>query len=232
MIFALDIETIPNPATFEFLPEPECTDSRIKDPVKITAHIEKKRLALRDKAGLDPLTGRVCAIGYVGVKDGKEIEHVDVIDASTDEAETIIIQAAMTMLGKPESRIVTWNGIGFDLPYIYKRAMILGVNPANFGAPPLSAWTKRYRNDLHFDLMQIWLDFGKSNIGESFKNPKAALNYVASLMLSEKKIEIDFTTFVDLILTEAGRVKLGEYCLQDTRLTWGLFGKMNGTMFV
>ena len=222
MIFALDIETIPNPATFEFLPEPECTDSRIKDPVKITAHIEKKRLALRDKAGLDPLTGRVCAIGYVGVKDGKEIEHVDVIDASTDEAETIIIQAAMTMLGKPESRIVTWNGIGFDLPYIYKRAMILGVNPANFGAPPLSAWTKRYSNELHYDLMMIWgawKDFTK-------------LDTVAGLVMHDHKIEIDFTTFVDLILTEAGRVKLGEYCLQDTRLTWWLFGKMNGTMFV
>ena len=222
MIYALDIETIPNPATFEFLPEPECTDSRIKDPIKIAAHIEKKRLALRDKAALDPLTGRVCAIAYVGMIDGKDAEHVDVIDAATDEAETTIIQGAMMMLGKPDARIITWNGISFDMPYIYKRAMVLGVDPADFDAPPLNAWTKKYNTDRHFDLMMIWgawRDFVK-------------LDTVAGLVLGEKKIETDFALFLEFIETAEGRAKLGEYCLQDTRLTWRLFERMNGTMFV
>ena len=222
MIFALDIETIPNPDTFALLPEPECTDSRIKDPAKIEANIDAKRQKLRDGAALDPLTGRVCAVAYVGLHDGALLDYVDVIDAATDAAETEIVQGIMTMLGKPEARIITWGGIGFDLPYIYKRAMVLGVNPANFDAPPLTAWTKRYSQDRHYDLMMIWgawRDFVK-------------LDTVAGLVLGEKKIEIDFTTFVALIETAEGRAKLGGYCLQDTRLTWRLFDRMNGTMFV
>jgi len=222
MIAALDIETIPNPSTFDSIPEPECTDKRIKDPVKIAAHIDAKRQKLRDNAALDPLTGRVCAIAYVGMIDGKDAEHVDVIDAATDEAETTIIQGAMMMLGKPDARIITWNGISFDMPYIYKRAMVLGVDPADFDAPPLNAWTKKYNTDRHFDLMMIWgawRDFVK-------------LDTVAGLVLGEKKIETDFALFLEFIETAEGRAKLGEYCLQDTRLTWRLFERMNGTMFV
>ena len=222
MIAALDIETIPNKDTFDSIPEPECTDKRIKDPAKIAAHIEAKRLKLRDDAALDPLTGRICAIAYVGMIDGKDAEHVDVIEAATDEAERTIIQGAMMMLGKPEARIVTWNGIGFDLPYIYKRAMVLGVNPADFDAPPLNAWTKRYSADRHYDLMMIWgawRDFVK-------------LDTVAGMVLGENKIEIDFKLFLEFLETAEGRAKLGEYCLQDTRLTWRLFERMNGTIFL
>ena len=222
MIAALDIETIPNPSTFDSIPEPKCTDKRIKDPAKIAAHIDAKRQKLRDDAALDPLTGRVCAIAYVGMIDGKDAEHVDVIDAATDEAETTIIQGAMMMLGKPDARIITWNGISFDMPYIYKRAMVLGVDPADFDAPPLNAWTKKYNTDRHFDLMMIWgawRDFVK-------------LDTVAGLVLGEKKIETDFALFLEFIETAEGRAKLGEYCLQDTRLTWRLFERMNGTMFV
>ena len=222
MIAALDIETIPNPSTFDSIPEPKCTDKRIKDPAKIAAHIDAKRQKLRDDAALDPLTGRVCAIAYVGMIDGKDAEHVDVIDAATDEAETTIIQGAMMMLGKPDARIITWNGISFDMPYIYKRAMVLGVDPADFDAPPLNAWTKKYNTDRHFDLMMIWgawRDFVK-------------LDTVAGMVLGENKIEIDFKLFLEFLETAEGRAKLGEYCLQDTRLTWRLFERMNGTIFL
>jgi len=221
MIAALDIETIPNPATFDMLPDPTAK-ANLKDPAKIAADIEAKRQKLRDDAALDPLTGRVCAIAYVGMIDGKEAEHVDVIAAPTDDDERTIIQGCMMTLGKPDARIVTWNGIGFDMPYIYKRAMVLDINPADFDAPPLSAWTKRYNTDRHYDLMQIWgawRDFVK-------------LDTVAILVMGENKIEIDFKLFLEFIETAEGRAKLGEYCLQDTRLTWKLFNRMNGTIFM
>ena len=58
------------------------------------------------------------------------------------------------------------------------------------------------------------------------------LDTVAGLVLGEKKIETDFALFLEFIETAEGRAKLGEYCLQDTRLTWRLFERMNGTMFV
>ena len=225
MIAALDIETIPNPSTFDSIPEPECTDKRIKDPVKIAAHIDAKRQKLRDDAALDPLTGRVCAIAYVGMIDGKDAEHVDVIDAATDEAETAIIQAAMTMLGKPESRIVTFNGIGFDLPYIYKRGMILGIDPANFDAPALNAWTKRYNADRHYDIARLWYGWGAPQKGDN-------LAKLCNMILHDHREDIPYDQVPDLILTTEGRKLVADGCLNHTRLTWRLFERMNGTMFV
>jgi hypothetical protein len=67
MILTLDIETVPNPATFEFLPEPKAAGN-IKDPAKIAANIAEKKAAQREAAALDPLTGRVCCYAMVGTK--------------------------------------------------------------------------------------------------------------------------------------------------------------------
>jgi DNA polymerase elongation subunit (family B) len=120
-------------------------------------------------------------------------------------------------------RLVTWNGNGFDLPFIYKRAMILGVNPANFNAPPLSAWTKRYNTDRHYDLMQVW---GGWSAG-SFEK----LGTVAAMVLGEKKVDVDVSTFAELLKTEAGRKIISERCLGDARLTLSLFRRMDGCLF-
>ncbi|MCK9519964.1 MAG: ribonuclease H-like domain-containing protein, partial [Dehalococcoidia bacterium] len=159
-----------------------------------------------------------------GEVNGEEKNVVETVDAPTDDAERALVQSIMEMLGTKEIRIVTWNGIGFDLPMIYKRAMILGVDPGSFGAPPLTAWTKRYSADRHYDLMQIW--GGWSSVGF------AKLDAVAGLVLGDRKTAgIDVTTFADVMQTEAGRKKIAEYCLQDTHLTWRLWKRFNGVMF-
>ena len=228
MILALDIETIPNPEMVPLLPEPECTDSRLKDPDKIEAHIQAKRDKQHADMALDPLTGRVCCFALVGRKDDAAPEDAPteftmVLPKMKDKEEKYLIQTIFDTLGKETTRIATWNGIGFDLPFIYKRAMILGVNPANFGAPPLTAWTKRYNTDRHFDLMKIWDGWQ----GGAFTK----LDTVAGLMLGANKDEIDFAEFPALIETAEGREKIGAYCLQDTRLTWRLWERFNGTLF-
>ena len=219
MMIAIDIETIPNPDTFKFLPEPECTDSRIKDPAKIAAHIEAKRVKQRDGAALDPMTGRVCC--WAGVAD--ETETVETLEAQTDEAERTLIQSLMSVFGGEETRLITFNGIGFDLPFIYKRAIILGVDPGSFDAPPLSAWTKRYTADRHYDLMKIWDGWQSGTFSK--------LDTVAGVVLGERKIDIDFATFPALLETKEGRAKIGEYCLMDTRLTYKLWQRFNGVLF-
>ncbi len=224
MIFALDIETCGNPDMLPLLPEPECTDSRIKDPVKIAAHIAAKKESQVADMALDPLTGRVICFAAVG-SDGSEttLEHVRIAESLSDDEERKLVQDMMTMLGTPETRVVTWNGVNFDLPYIYKRAMILGVDPANFGAPPLSAWTKRYAADKHFDLMQIWGGWSSQGYEK--------LDTVARMVLKEAKAAADVTTFAALMQTKEGRDSIAAYCLQDTRLTWRLFERFNGFLF-
>ena len=217
MLFALDIETIPNPDKFDLLQEPEASKV-LKDPAKIEADIEAKRIAQREKAALDPMFGRVAAVAFVG-----EIEEVAVIEDASDEAERFIIGRIMINLALDGARIITFNGIGFDLPYIYKRALILGVHPATFGAPPLTHWTQRYRNDYHYDLMQIWSGWKSGEY--------AKLDTVAKLVLGRGKVECDVTKIAEMITTDEGRADVAEYCKQDTRLTWDLFAAMEGCLF-
>jgi predicted PolB exonuclease-like 3'-5' exonuclease len=223
VIVALDIETIPNTAAVAQLPEPKAKRG-LKDPAKIAADIADKKAALTDGAALDPLTGRVACLGLYGDADGHETGDVRIIEAAaTDDDERAILEHAFAVLAGEDTRIVTWNGIGFDLPFIYKRALILGLDPAQFGVPPLTAWTKRYNTDRHFDLMQVWA--GWSTEG------REKLDVVASLVLRERKAEFDVNAIKDMLGSDEGRVKLAEYCQQDARLTWRLFKRMSGLLF-
>jgi predicted PolB exonuclease-like 3'-5' exonuclease len=222
MIISLDIETIPNPAAVALLPEPTAKRT-LKDPAKIAADIAEKKAAANDGAALDPMTGRVACYAMVGIMDDKLAEYTESAEAATDDAERALLQSMMRVLGGEDVRLVTWNGIGFDLPYVYKRALILDVYPAHFGAPPLSAWTKRYSTERHYDLMQVWGGWSSQGFEK--------LDTVAALVLAERKVAIDVTTFADLMESADGRAKMEEYCLQDTRLTWRLFEKMNKILF-
>jgi predicted PolB exonuclease-like 3'-5' exonuclease len=223
MIVALDIETIPNMATVSKLPEPSI-DSRLKDPAKIAdAKAEAKKNQI-DKMALNPLTARVCCFGVVGMLGAEEMSHGDIISEDSDVAERALIQDIMKMLGNEQMRLTTWNGIGFDLPMIYKRAMILGIEPANFKAPPLPAWCKRYSVDRHCDLMQIW---GGWNTKDNEK-----LETVANLILGEHRADIPYDQVPELIKTADGRKSVLEGCLNHTQLTWELWKRFNGTMFV
>lgn len=225
MMLAIDIETVPNTDAIPYLPEPKI-DSRLKDPAKIADAKAKARQDQLDDMALDPLTGRVLCFAAVGTVNGELSEVSEIIDEINDARETGIIQQIFSLIGQEESRIVTWNGNSFDLPFIYKRAMILDVNPANFGAPPLHVWTKRYATERHYDLMKIWTGWAGGSDGY------VKLDTVAAMVLHERKTaDIDVTTFIEVAKTSEGRAKIAEYCLQDTRLTWKLFEKMNGWLF-
>ena len=223
MIAAIDIETMRNKDAIDLMPEPEVKVGNLKDPDKIAAKIEEAKAEQIAKAALDPLTARIAAYAAVGgaPKGAEATEFVQVIKEDSDMAERDIVQSILSMLGADKMRIVSWNGIGFDLPMIYRRAMILGVDPAQYGAPPLSAWTKKYSNDRHYDLMQLWGNW----------RDYTKLDTVARVVLGASKTEFDVTLIPELINTKDGKDKLAEYCVQDTRLTWQLFQRMNGFLF-
>lgn len=220
MIYALDIETIPNLEAVALMPEPEVKLGNLKDPAKIAEKIADAKRSMAEDAALDALTGRVLCFAAVG----DEGETGAMIDAATDEAERAVIQQLMEMFADETARLVTWNGIGFDIPFIYGRALILDVRPAAFGAPPRDTWMKRHNTDKHFDLMQLWSGWKPGTY--------AKLDTVAGIVLGAHKTEgIDVTTFNVVMQTEEGRTKIAEYCMQDTRLTWELWKRMNGVLF-
>ena len=121
MDIAFDIETIPNSAMADRLPPVEIKAGNLKDPAKIAEKEAAARAEQVEKMALSPLYGRMCA--WVAIDDGGPVYN-GCIAESSDEAETVIIEKAFeTLSGK---RIITYNGNGFDLPFIYRRAVLLG----------------------------------------------------------------------------------------------------------
>jgi hypothetical protein len=221
MIIALDIETIPNTAMIDKLPEPEVLLGNLVDPAKIRAKQEAAKANQVEKMALDPLYGRVLCVAIVN-EDGGSI--CPILPEANDDTERTLLQWLFSEhLNNPETRFVTWNGNGFDMPFIYRRAMALGVSPKHFGAPPLSTWTKKYGNDRHIDMMQAW--------GGSGGKDYTKLDTVAKAMLGEAKAEIDVTMFIEQMKTAEGRSEIVRYCIQDTSLVMKLYMRALGTLF-
>lgn len=204
MIVALDIETYPNEEMIDLLPEPEAKVGNIKDPDKIAKKMgEAKAKQIRDMA-LSPLYGKIACCGFVG----------ESIYTCAMSSEKDMIKAIFLYL--EDFKIITWNGISFDIPFVYKRAMILGIKPP----VRMSYWVKRYSTIPHCDLMQVWCNwYGYEK-----------LDTVARGLLGKRKIDFDVTTISELLNSEKGRKTVSEYCLMDTKLIYELYNKFEGVL--
>ena len=214
MDIAFDIETIPNTGMIDRLPAVEVKAGNLKDPAKIAEKEAAARAEQVDKMALSPLYGRVCA--WVGIED-EETVYMDCITEETDAEETRVVESAFAAL--MNARVVTYNGNGFDLPFLYRRAVLLGVDPRRYGMPTLAEMTARNAKR-HVDLMQVWCGFG------AFEK----LDNLARAMLDDRKIEIDFRDFPELIKTQEGRDRLLDYCRQDVNLTMHLWNRFAGIL--
>jgi len=207
----IDIETMPNEEMIDKLPEPIVKYGNTKDEEKrkvIYGDAKQKQI---DSMALNPMFGKIACIGTF-VKEPYCILHDD--EKSMIE---MFIEGVLNFGGNNSPKIATWNGMGFDIPFVYKRALILGVKIS----PPMSFWMKRYNTTPHCDLMQVWgnwRDYEK-------------LDTVANVLLGEGKIDFDVTTIKDLIKTDEGKNKISEYCKRDLEVTKKLFDKMNGILF-
>ena len=201
---ALDIETIPNPEMIDRLPEPKPKYGNTKDPAKRAVIDADAKTAQIAGMGLNPLYGKVCAVAIHGEDYSQSI---------CTEDELGMVAWAFENMG---SRICTWNGNSFDMPFLYKRAMILKVPvPCAMGK-----WTKRYYCDMHCDLMEI---FASWNPGS-----RESLDAVAHAVLGIKKPEYDYKLFPEMMKTVDGRAKIANDCLAHTTLTYKLYETMVG----
>lgn len=217
MDIAFDIETIPNAGMIDRLPAIEVKAGNLKDPAKIAEKEAAAKAEQIDKMALSPLYGRVCA--WVSQSD-KICNSLccDCITADSDAEETRVIENAFKALSG--SRVITYNGNGFDLPFLYRRAVLLGIDPRRWSMPTLAEMTARYNNKRHVDLMQVWCGFGQFE----------KLDNIAGAILDDHKIEIDFRDFPEMIKTIEGRDKLLAYCHQDVSLTKKLWNRISGIL--
>ncbi len=132
MITFFDIETAPLPEEHlrsrNLLPAFE-PPGNIKDPVKLKereeAHNDK---ALAD-AALSPITGSVCAVGWMHGSDEKTYQYLMTAEGITEQTllEEFWRHARNSI--NDSGKLVGFNIKKFDLPFLIRRSWVLGVKP-------------------------------------------------------------------------------------------------------
>ena len=136
----------------------EVKTGNMKDPEKVAAKIAEAEASHRrdffDRAALDPLTGRVVAIGMLVFDELSETgPHGGrcVIIGHDDEAQTLreFWQHTQAEMGRMNP-MIGFNIFGFDLPFLFRRSWKRRV-PIPFGLR-----RGRYWGDQLIDLRDTW----------------------------------------------------------------------------
>jgi hypothetical protein len=234
--FAFDIETMGLPSRVKEFgkPYPDFVEPKmgnLKDPVKKQVFYEDKFQEWKDgeanwwsnqvdRAALDPVVGRVVAIGYKFPYSDKEKVIIDGLTemGSHDLEEMQIIRNfwdRFTETAFSYGHIIGHNIEGFDLPFLMKRSWLLGV--------PVSpvVMSGRYFHKNVVDTMKVWCC-------HAFKET-ISLDKLAKLLNVGQKMDnyhaLQFAT--DWL---GGDKDTAEFYLRnDLDLTYGCYSKMYAT---
>jgi 3'-5' exonuclease len=180
----------------------EVKTGNLKDPEKVAAKIAEAEANHRreffEKAALDPLTGRVVAVGILR-QDGGEFEVI----GHDDEARTLrefwqLCDAGMGRLNE----MAGFNTRAFDLPFLIRRSFKHRV------AVPFGVRRGRYWGDEMVDLREVW------QLGD--RQARGSLDSIAKhLGIGAKNGDgKDFAK-----LWQSDRAKAVEYLRNDLELT-------------
>jgi len=203
---AVDLETIPNDAAMD-LCHVIHVDGRLKDPEKI-------RAAQIEKMALNPFTARICCICF----RGGHTQDLVVTEASDQEENRIVIEALRIISNC--SRIVTYNGLDFDMPMLFMRAMLLNKDWPGVGIN-LAQYSRRYSRDPHLDIAKELVQWDKKIM---------SLESASRAILGKTKTEIDFEEFPDMI-RDHDTSRMVEYCGKDAELTYELYTRASAYLF-
>ena len=143
-----DIETGARPRTELDAIRPEFEAPRnLKDPAKIAAAIEEKHEEWLGKAALCASTGRVVAIGVSTFPENAPT--IIGTENPPDEAR-VITDFWQVVRMNPNARLVGFNSNGFDLPFLIRRSLLLGI------PFPHDIREGRYWDRRCIDLMEAW----------------------------------------------------------------------------
>lgn len=160
--------------------------------------------------GLRPEFGHVVCIGMGHDGRGRGALEVKALTARRVEDERALLEAFWEVVRPARDwRFVTYNGLAFDLPFLLRRSLYLGVPPT--AALPL----RRYAPESHFDVMRVLANWER---GDALR-----LDVVAAL-LGLAKTPAGMEGSRVLPLWRQGRVEeIEAYCLGDVRLVYEVF---------
>lgn len=218
-----DIETQANPEACALMPEPIIeAPANYKDPEKIAQYITEKteaiRIAALEKAALDPDYGKVISIGMSWNLDSLYNPVVHMVGAPNlltngIWTEETIIRFFWDTLRTCDGYCVGYNILGFDLPYLLRRSMALGIKV------PLMPNLAKFRTEPVTDLMMILYNWGS----DKYKG----LKQVAKLYgIPNDCPDVDGSKVKDL-----SPQQLRDYQTSDVNLVIQLYERMNGVYF-
>ena len=226
MNFVLDIETIPR----DLRAEPRKIQEYVWERVVRRADAEGGGPAPRRVPGrhgrrrpspvvrrdverymaLRPEFGHVICIGMGHDGRGRGELETKALTARAVEDERRILEAFWDVVRSARDwRFVTYNGLAFDLPYLIRRSIYVGVPPSS-GLP-----LRPYAPDSHFDVMRVLSNWERADA--------VRLDVVAEL-LGLQKWPPGMEGSQVLGLWRAGRIDdIEAYCLGDVRLAYEVF---------
>lgn len=230
IIAAFDIETIPN----QRIPE-ECKPKfdpkevklgNLKDPVKIDAKIEEARNSfetdLVKKMSITPALAQLCT--FVGMQYDTEKEEIKNKVSSqvtkTYEADDLeAVGDGWDFIRKSYNNripIVSFNGIGFDMPVMWHRAIAQDVPVDTI---MYSKLTPRYGGMFHYDLLGLLAGW---TLDKMKGHP---LDFFLNLYGIGSKGEMDGSQVWET--WQAGEYdKIQQYCESDVLQTCKLFQRV------
>jgi 3'-5' exonuclease len=162
------------------------------------------------KAALDALSGRIICIGSIVLDEFKAQFASSIV---SDDESKLLSEFWSTLRRENVKSFVAHNGLGFDLPYIWKRSVINQVRPSF----PLDL--RRYRNDFVYDTMCVWGNWEmRGNV--SLNALAGGLGLGAKSGSGEQVLQF---------WRDGQHKRIAEYCLDDCWITYQCYGRMNFT---
>lgn len=215
--FYFDIETIPaqDPAVREEIAAGITAPAQYKKPESIAEWLKENRESEAEaqwlKTSFDGGIGHVCCIAWAIGDGAPEVIHIQDAGDKTQEAAMLSAFFAEVSRAGPGHTYIGHNIIGFDLPFLWKRAMVLGVQP-----PVIFPRNPKPWSELVADTMLLW---------DPTQRAGGSMDRICRLFGLAGKGDISGADVWPLV--KAGRIKdVSAYCCDDVSRTRAMHRRM------
>jgi hypothetical protein len=190
---------------------------------------ERRREAVPERTALYPGLGKVIAIGMWMVEEDRGLCLLEGQAGERHEWERVpgsqvqrgsepeLLEEWWRIVAKPDLRLVSYNGRGYDGPVLQIRSAQQGI------VPSVQLVGNRYDLRRHVDLMEVFSFHGATR-------DRYSLDYWCRRFdVESPKGSIDGSQ-VGRAYREGRIEEIGEYCLRDVRATAELFRKVEPTL--
>lgn len=213
MKLVLDIETIPCENSLVDLLPTIALPVDLTEEEKIREWEENILPSLQERqhyaTALNGTFGRIVCIGLMALAGDNKPQEVVAIYGNEERKLVVAFWEKVKEYNKPY--FITYNGLVFDLPFIWKRSVVHQIRPT------MEFNLRHYSNDSVYDVMAIWSNWRPRDA------PKLD---VLSRILGVGKKSSDGEE-VHLLWREEKLKEIADYCLHDVYLTYGCYCRMN-----